>query len=111
MTDLNTLTTKALVELHNSFICQIPGLKPVTVKTYNNKAGYISRIQQFQLLTKPATNDSDYMNPADIAAKYDLTPYQVRMKLRAAIVDKLIPGQKNTRWKLSPHVVAKVFEA
>jgi hypothetical protein len=51
------------------------------------------------------------MNPADIAAKYDLTPYQVRMKLRAAIVDKLIPGQKNTRWKLSPHVVAKVFEA
>lgn len=99
--NLNEMTTKQLTELHNSFAAFMPGLKMITVKTYNNKQAYIDRITQFQALT-PQTMATMLGN--------NTTAYDVRMKLRSAIAEGILPAQKNKRWTLTMSDFLKVFK-
>lgn len=89
MTDLNTMTTSALVTLHNA----LPGARQLTVKTFNKRAMYVTAIEKLQAeiaaaapkkAKKVSPTVTDFLTPADIATQMEISAYEVRVKLRAA---------------------------
>lgn len=106
---LATLTTAALVDIHNN----LAGIKkPITVKTFNNKAALIARINSL-LPEAPivTTAEEEMLVVKQIAHRVNKTPFAVRCALRAYLAANptSMLHDSHKQWLVPGSMIAKIF--